>query len=45
MSGSSLIGSKISLISRALIRYEGVLYQVDQQNSTVSLERGRFGRD
>ena len=35
------IGSKINLISRAEIRYEGILYQVDTNESTVTLAKGR----
>lgn len=41
-SGAPFIGSKISLISRAEIRYEGILYQVDTKESTVTLAKGRF---
>jgi protein LSM14 len=41
-SGTPFIGSKISLISRAEIRYEGILYQVDTKESTVTLAKGEF---
>ncbi|KAL3100503.1 hypothetical protein niasHS_000206 [Heterodera schachtii] len=40
------IGSKISLISRLDIRYEGTLYQVDPLESTISLSQVRsFGTE
>ena len=39
-SGGPFIGSKISLISKAEIRYEGILYQVDTKESTVTLAKG-----
>jgi hypothetical protein len=34
------VGSKISLISKSDIRYEGTLFGIDTRNSTVSLRDG-----
>jgi protein LSM14 len=41
MSAVPYIGSKISLISKSDIRYEGILNEVDTQASTVALENVR----
>jgi len=36
------LGSKISLISKADIRYEGRLYTVDPQECTIALSSGKY---
>ena len=34
------IGSKISLISKAQIRYEGILFAINSTDATVSVSKG-----
>lgn len=36
------LGSKISLVSKADIRYEGRLFTVDPQECTIALANGKF---
>jgi Scd6-like Sm domain len=40
--GMPELGSKISLISKAFIRYEGRLYTVDPQECTIALANGEL---
>lgn len=42
MSGVPYLGSKISLISKSEIRYEGILVDVNPQESTITFEKVRF---
>ena len=39
-SGNPYLGSKVSLISKSDIRYEGTLYAIDAKESTLALARG-----
>lgn len=41
MSAAPYIGSKISLISKANIRYEGTLFGINAEESTVMLSNGK----
>jgi protein LSM14 len=38
---NQFIGSKISLVSKSEIRYEGILYALDLQEATISLAKGK----
>jgi len=39
---TEFIGAKISLISRADIRYEGIIHEINPEKSTITLKRGIF---
>lgn len=39
---SDLIGSRISLISNKDLRYEGVLFNINAEESSVTLQNGEY---
>ena len=41
VTGTPYIGSKINLVSKAEIRYEGYLYTIDTKHTTVTLSNGK----
>ena len=43
MAGSvSYINQPVSLISKALIRYEGILFSINPEEATITLSNGKF---
>ena len=40
MSGPSLIGSKVTIITKNDLRFEGILYTIEQASQTVVLQNG-----
>lgn len=43
-SGTPYIGTKISLVSKSEIRYEGILYSIDTKDAVVTLANGESFR-
>ena len=43
-SGAPYIGTKISLVSKSEIRYEGILYSIDTKDAVVTLANGESFR-
>ena len=39
--GTQLLGTKISLISKSEIRYEGILFSLNPNESTLALAKGK----
>ncbi len=40
MAAAPYIGSRITLLSKSHIRYEGILYTINMEESTIALQNG-----